>query len=60
MKDYIPTIEELQAKPSSELQAMFRTAAEIADDASRPVIERNAAKRTAAVVRRCLNRPPAP
>lgn len=60
MKNYIPTIEELQGIAKSELSVMFRKAAEIACDAQREPTERAAAKKTMENIRHRLARPPAP
>ena len=56
MKTYITTIEELNGKPRSELNATFRKAAEIAASAARQSPEREAARQTMENVRRCLTR----
>lgn len=58
MKNYIPTIEELQGIAKSELSAMFRKAAEIASDPQRDPIERMKANRTMENIRHILARPP--
>jgi len=60
MKNYIPTIEELQGIEQSELSVVFRKAAEVAADENRDPTERAAATRTIENVRRCLMRSPAP
>lgn len=57
MKNYIPTIEELQGIAKSELSVMFRKASEIAADENRDPTERAAAKQTMENVRRRLARP---
>lgn len=59
MKNYIPTIEELQGIAKSKLSAMFRKASEVAADENREPQERAAAKQTMAVVRRRQAQPPA-
>lgn len=60
MKNYIPTIEELQGRPTSELHAIFRKAAEVAADENRDPTERAAAKQTIENVRHHLAQRPAP
>lgn len=54
MTRYTPTIEELMKKPASELQAIFRKAAETAAVDTAPAQEREASKRTMEMVRRVL------
>jgi hypothetical protein len=58
MKNYTPTIHELQGKPIRELQAIFRKAAEVASNADAQPAKRAAAKKTMETVRRCLMRSP--
>lgn len=60
MKNYIPTIEELQGIAKSQLSAMFRKAAEVAADENRDPTDRAAAKQTMENVRRHLAQSPAP
>jgi hypothetical protein len=62
MDHYIPTIEELNRKTVRELDAIFRQAAEAADDATREPSERAAAKATLENVERCrtVRRQPSP
>ncbi len=60
MKNNIPTIDELLGLPRGELQAMFRNATSVASDQTRPTIERVAAAKTAANIRRCLPSAPRP
>lgn len=60
MKNYIPTIEELQAIEKSELSVMFRKAAEIACDKRRDPTERAAAKKAMEIIHRRLNVPGGP
>lgn len=57
MKNYIPTIEELQFVATSELSVIFRKAAEVAADENRDPTERAAAKQTMENVRHRLARP---
>lgn len=52
MTDYIPTIEELNGKPERELNAIFRKAAEAADNTSVSCDQRTAASKTCELVRR--------
>lgn len=54
MKTYITTIEELKGKPKSELNVIFRKAAEIAVSDKVSPQEREAAKLTVENVRRNL------
>ena len=54
MKSYITTIEELKGKPKSELNVIFRKAAEIAVSDKVSPQEREAAKLTVENVRRNL------
>ena len=56
MKTYITTIEKLKGKPRSELNAIFRKAADIAVASASTSLERGAAERTLNCVRRCLDR----
>ena len=60
MKNYIPTIEELQGIAKSELSVMFRKAAEVAADENREPTERVAAKQTMEIIHRRLNVPGGP
>jgi hypothetical protein len=60
MTRYTPTIEELMKKPASELEAIFRKAAEIASGDKYPAQERDVARRTMENVRRCLPQTPTP
>jgi len=60
MKNYIPTIEELQGIAKSELGVMFRKAAEIACDEQRDPTERAAANKTMETIRRRLVVPNGP
>ena len=60
MKNYIPTIEELQGVAKSELSVMFRRAAEVAADANRDPTERAAAKKTMEHIRHHLTQRLAP
>jgi len=60
MTTHIPTINELLAKPTGELSAIFRQASTVAADATRPAQERDAASRTAETVRRCIGQRPGP
>lgn len=60
MKNYTPTTHELQGKPTSELDAIFRKAAEVANNADAEPMEREAAIQTMEIVRRCLIRDPEP
>ena len=54
MKSYITTIEELNGKPKSELNVIFRKAAEVvASDKVSPQ-EREAAKRTVQNIKRII------
>lgn len=52
MKSYITTIEELKGKPKSELNVIFRKAAEVAVSENVSPQERKAAKQTVENVRR--------
>lgn len=54
MTRYTPTIEELMRKPASELQPIFRKAAETAAVDTAPAQERETAMRTMETVRRVL------
>jgi hypothetical protein len=54
MKTYITTIEELQGKTRSELNAIFKDAAQVAATAALHSAEKEAAKRTMENIRRCL------
>ena len=54
MKTYITTIEELKGKTRSELNAIFKDAAEVAAAAAHQSAEKEAANRTMENVRRCL------
>lgn len=56
MKTYITTIDELKGKPRSELNAIFKRAAEVASAVGSQASEKDAAKRTLDNVRRSLNR----
>ncbi len=58
MKNYTPTTHELQGKPTRELQAIFRKAAEVAGNADAEPAERAVAIKTMETVRRCLMRSP--
>ena len=60
MKNYIPTIEELQSVERSELSVMFRKAAEVAADENREPTERVAAEQTMEIIHRRLNVPSGP
>lgn len=54
MNTYVPTIEELNRQPKSELCAMFRHAASVAASAQRPAQERAAAQKALENIQRCL------
>lgn len=56
MKNNTPTIHELQGLLCSELQAIFRKAAEVASNTDAERAEREAAMRTMELVSRCLIR----
>lgn len=60
MKTYIPTIEELNGKTRRYLEAIFRQAAEVADNAKAEPMQRAAAMQTMENVRRCLTKHPEP
>lgn len=60
MKNYIPTIEEVQGIAPSELSVMFRKAAAVAADENREPQERAAAGRTMEIIRCRLNAPGGP
>ena len=60
MKNYIPTIEELQGIATSELSVIFRKAAEVAADENCDPTVRAAAKQTVERVRHRLGQHPAP
>jgi hypothetical protein len=60
MKNYIPTIEELQGIAKSELSVMFRKASAVASDKNREPAERVAAKQTMEIVRHRLTVPKGP
>lgn len=60
MKNYIPTIEELQGIATSELSVIFRKAAEVASNPRLDPAERAAARKTLENVRRRHQRPPHP
>ena len=55
MKNFIPTIDDLLHLPKRELDAIFRKAADIADDATRTPQARQAAAKTVENVRRSLS-----
>lgn len=60
MTDHIPTIEELLGLPKRKLDAIFRSAAAVASDATKAPKARTAAAKTIENVRRCHPRPHAP
>ncbi len=60
MKNYIPTIEELQGIAQSELSVVFRKASEVAADENCTPTERVAAQKTMEIVRHRLNVPKGP
>ncbi len=55
MKSYITTIEELKGKPKSELNAIFRKAAEVVASGKVSPQARKDAKRTVENIRRILS-----
>ena len=60
MKNYIPTIEDLQGIAKSELSVMFRKAAEVAADENCDSTVRAVAKQPVERVRHRLGQHPAP
>jgi hypothetical protein len=60
MTDHIPTIEELLGLPKREVDAIFRSAAAVASDATKAPKTKTAAAKTIENIRRCHPRSHAP